>query len=246
MDGVADPITPRRGREPGQAVGQGVEPGRSSSALAVGWYRFRATLGRKWTGYVALVALIGLLGGLAMGSIAGARRTLGSPAVYIASTVPDSFGIGTGVLGVTSPTTGYDPTVADRIEHLPGVDYAGTVLGVNVVVLDREGVPFPINAQAGNGSTSVDDTYFTKDKLSVLQGRIPGPPIPTSSPSTPSWPRPSISTWASGSPRDLHQRPDRGPGLRDECPPAPPAPDGHPHRDRRRSLHHRRRPGRQR
>jgi hypothetical protein len=78
MDGVADPITPLPGGVPGQAVGQGTETGGTSSILAVGWYRFRTTLGRKWANYVALVTLVGLLGGLAMGSIAGAGRTLAS------------------------------------------------------------------------------------------------------------------------------------------------------------------------
>jgi hypothetical protein len=63
MDGVADPITPLPGGVPGQAVGQGTETGGTSSILAVGWYRFRTTLGRKWASYVALVTLIGLRAG---------------------------------------------------------------------------------------------------------------------------------------------------------------------------------------
>ena len=39
------------------------------------WYRFRTTLGRRWTDYLTLALLIGLIGGLAMGSVAAARRT---------------------------------------------------------------------------------------------------------------------------------------------------------------------------
>jgi hypothetical protein len=41
----------------------------------VGWYRFRRTLPRVWSGYLAIVLVIGLIGGLAMASIAAARRT---------------------------------------------------------------------------------------------------------------------------------------------------------------------------
>jgi hypothetical protein len=48
------------------------------SALRVAWYRFGTTLARRWGGYVALTVLIGLVGGLAMGSIAAARRTQSS------------------------------------------------------------------------------------------------------------------------------------------------------------------------
>ena len=47
------------------------------AALRVAGYRFRATFRRRWDGYVALVELelIALMGGLAIGAVAGARRT---------------------------------------------------------------------------------------------------------------------------------------------------------------------------
>ena len=43
-----------------------------SQVFRVAWYRFRATFGRQWGGYLSIVVLIGLLGGLAMGAVAGA------------------------------------------------------------------------------------------------------------------------------------------------------------------------------
>ena len=43
--------------------------------LRVAWYRFRATFRRRWAGYLTLALLIGLVGGLAMGSVVAARRT---------------------------------------------------------------------------------------------------------------------------------------------------------------------------
>jgi hypothetical protein len=43
--------------------------------MRVGWYRFAATFGRRWGGYLTLVLLIGLIGGIALGSVAAARRT---------------------------------------------------------------------------------------------------------------------------------------------------------------------------
>ena len=52
------------------------------AALRVAGYRFRATFRRRWGGYVALVAVIALVGGLAMGAVAGARRTQSSFPTY--------------------------------------------------------------------------------------------------------------------------------------------------------------------
>jgi hypothetical protein len=53
--------------------------------LRVAWYRFRATFARRWGGYLRMVLLIGLIGGIAMGAVAGARRTDSSFPVYLAS-----------------------------------------------------------------------------------------------------------------------------------------------------------------
>ena len=43
--------------------------------LRVAWYRLRATIGRRWGGYLSLVLLVGLAGGVALASAAAARRT---------------------------------------------------------------------------------------------------------------------------------------------------------------------------
>ena len=46
-----------------------------ADAIKVAWYRFRCTWGTRWTGYLALILLLGMVGGLAIGSVAAARRT---------------------------------------------------------------------------------------------------------------------------------------------------------------------------
>ena len=150
-----------------------------SRVLGAAWYRFRATFGRQWGGYLTVLVLIGLLGGLAMGAVAGARRTLASPSVYVASRNPFSFGIGTGVFDPQAgQNSGYDPSVIAAMAHLPHVVAVTSQSGLNMVALDRKGVPIPLNASAGNGTGSIDGAYFTKNKASVLEGRMPDPDNP--------------------------------------------------------------------
>jgi hypothetical protein len=59
-----------------------------SQVLRVAWYRFRATFARRWGGYLSVVLLIGLVGGISMGSIAAGRRTQSSYPTFLASTNP--------------------------------------------------------------------------------------------------------------------------------------------------------------
>jgi hypothetical protein len=61
--------------------------------MRVAWYRFPATFGRRRNGYLAIVLLIGLTGGVAMGSVAAARRTQASFATFLASTNPSDLSL---------------------------------------------------------------------------------------------------------------------------------------------------------
>jgi hypothetical protein len=47
-------------------------------AARVAWYRFKSTIGRRRGDYLSVVVLVGLTGGIAMGSLATARRTQSS------------------------------------------------------------------------------------------------------------------------------------------------------------------------
>jgi hypothetical protein len=53
--------------------------------LTVAWYRFGATFRQRWTVYLTVVLLVALVGGIAMGSIAGARRTQSAFPTYLAT-----------------------------------------------------------------------------------------------------------------------------------------------------------------
>src|ERR1039457_1261782 len=57
----------------------------------VAWYRFRSAFGRRWGGYLSVVLLIGLVGGIAMAAVAAGRRTQSSYPTFLASTNPSDM-----------------------------------------------------------------------------------------------------------------------------------------------------------
>src|ERR1019366_5952144 len=90
------------------------------SALRVAWYRCRSTFHHRWTGYLSAVLLMGMLGGVALASMAGARRTESSFPQFLASTNPSDL---VGLTGLFNPDpTGYDPGLIRRSHHLPFVE----------------------------------------------------------------------------------------------------------------------------
>ena len=158
-------------------------PRRSDSARAgfgLAWYRVRTTFGQRWGGYLAIVLMVGLVGGLAMGSVAAARRTGSSFTVYWSSTNPSDL---IGVTGILNPTigsnAGYDAALVRAITRLPHVKQVESQSGIDFLPLQRDGAP--LNAPnfyspaAGNGYGSVDGMYFDQDKVTVTKGRMADP-----------------------------------------------------------------------
>jgi hypothetical protein len=151
-----------------------------SQVLRVAWYRFRATFGNRWGGYLSVALLVGLLGGLAMGAVAGARRTESSFSTYLASTNPSTVGLFSRYddpgLGLT---TGYDPRVAEAIAHLPLVERSATsiVFDGNIDLGAVTGL-HPHTTAGESPPTIVgspDGEYSTMDRVSVLEGRLASP-----------------------------------------------------------------------
>ena len=116
-------------------------------------YRFRATWGRRRGGYLALVLLIGLLGGIAMGSLAAARRTQSSFATFLASTNPSDLSL-----------TVQGPNLAGKLDRLPGVRRVATaLLTLNAFPLTRRGASIIPRAFATGQAVpigSIDGEYF--------------------------------------------------------------------------------------
>jgi hypothetical protein len=141
----------------------------------VAWYRFRRTLRRRWGGYLALALLLGLVGGLALGSVAAARRTQAAFPAYLASTDPSDLTVLTGLNGVAG-SRGYDPAVIAQIAALPQVRHVATNLGLNVAVLSPGSGPGAAQTSGTQGLPgSLDGEFFTTDKVTIVAGRMADP-----------------------------------------------------------------------
>ena len=137
--------------------------------LAVAWYRFRSTFARSWGGYLSLVLLIGLAGGIGLGSLAAARRTQSSFATFLQSTNPTDLQL----------TEVYGPNLTSDLARLRGVSAVGAAdYNLTVFPLAPNGTPV-ISKSALLGETepigSVNGEYFDLDKVTVTAGRMANP-----------------------------------------------------------------------
>jgi hypothetical protein len=136
-------------------------------------YRFRATFGRRWGSYLSLVLLIGLVGGLAMGGLAAARRTQSSYSVYLASTNPSDVNLS--IFGVSQDYSSALTTDFARLPHVHRVE-AGIVL--NGIPLASDGSPRLNTLGKVYPIASVNGLFFDINRVSVTQGRMADPSRP--------------------------------------------------------------------
>jgi hypothetical protein len=144
-----------------------------TSAARVVWYRNRTTFARQWGTYLSLIVLIGLIGGIAMGSIAAARRTQAAYPAFLAATNASDLTMST--YGVTndSSASSYSPKLTGNIARLSEVKRVESWVGVQVVPLEPSGAPnlnFPLNSVG-----SVDGLYFDEDRATPVAGRMANP-----------------------------------------------------------------------
>jgi hypothetical protein len=156
----------------------------NGQVLSVAWYRFRATFGRRRGDYLAIILLVGLVGGLAMGALSAARRTQSSFATYLASTNPSSLSatvIGGGQRGQSGAGgVNYSASATRAIAHLPGVKHVESAMILDLVPLRRDGSPRLDTATLESTFTiaSVDGLFFNQDRLAVIEGRMANPARP--------------------------------------------------------------------
>jgi hypothetical protein len=124
---------------------------------------------------VVLLLLIGVVGGVAMAAVAGARRTQSSFPAYLASTNPADVQVFTEFDPITG--TGYSPRVDRAIAGVRYVRRAVDVIGFDGTLQPLG--PARRGAVPGEAPPSLegspDGEYFTQDRLRVVRGRMADP-----------------------------------------------------------------------
>ncbi len=146
-----------------------------SRAFQASWYRFRATFRHELAWYLTIALLLGLVGGLAMGSLAAARRTQSSYSTLLETTNPSQIVVAT---AIASPAIGngqgYNPAIVREIAQAPHVTAVASATGINAEPLGPNGAPIGkgvYTVQAGSSQGSVGGEYFAIDRLALSAGR---------------------------------------------------------------------------
>jgi hypothetical protein len=136
-------------------------------------YLWPASMRRSWRQAVVLAVLVGLLGAVALGALAGARRTATAYGRYLsASNVSDVFVNVSGLLPGRSATQSIS-----LISSLRGAVSHAAYLGLNGVPVVRGQVVHSFLTGSVNGS--LDGEFFRQDRLTVLGAacRTRRPPV---------------------------------------------------------------------
>ena len=110
--------------------------------FGVALYRIRCTFRRRWAGYLSLVLLVGLVGGLGLGSLAAARRTQSSFSTFLAGTNPSDLQVSiysNSVAEAANPN--YNPSLTEAIARLPDVRHVAAGVEVTGAPLTADGAP---------------------------------------------------------------------------------------------------------
>jgi len=142
-------------------------PGRGALPR-VAWYRFRATFRRRLGGYLTLILLVGLVGGVAMGSLIAARRTYASYPKFLASTNPSD-------LFVLPQTQTPQPGLVHQLARLPHVRSAEEGEQITAATLTPGGRIKTILETQVELIASPDGLFSDQDRLKIVQGRAANP-----------------------------------------------------------------------
>jgi hypothetical protein len=138
----------------------------------VAWYRFGATFGRRRAGYLTVVLLVALLGGLAMGAIAGARRTQSFFPAFLAHTNPSDLQVQPYSLSASTSS------LTNGFAGLPQVKNVASFVGLIVGPLRPNGTLDGSNGLVrGTAQTigSADGLFFKQDRVTVIEGQMANP-----------------------------------------------------------------------
>ena len=146
-----------------------------SQVLRVARYRLGATFARRRGGYLAVVVLIGLIGGVAMTSVEAGRRTQSSYPTFMASTNPSDLTLSVGSTGSGLATFG--PGRTAMVARLADVRRVAALVTPAVVPLAPDGAPdlSGVQANAAQFVGSSDGMWTDMDRATVTDGRMADP-----------------------------------------------------------------------
>ena len=139
--------------------------------MAAAFYWWRAARGRSWRTALTVALIGGLLGAVALGALAGARRTASAYGRYLQST--DSSDV---FVDVPGPVLAAIPKIAGLPAVRPGQSAAWLGLAANPVIHGRVDDSFLDDNLVGSysGAGSRDDDYFRQDRMTVVAGLLRG------------------------------------------------------------------------
>jgi len=149
-----------------------------SPVVRVAWYRNRVILRRRWADYVGVVLLIGLVGGVALASLAGARRTQSAFPTYLAES--NASDVQANVWNLRETLSGpATANIAARLSRLPGVAHVASSPTMIVVPLGPNGQPTStapaLYGNEVNIMGSAGGMFFQRDRVGVTAGRLADP-----------------------------------------------------------------------
>ena len=111
--------------------------------LDTAWYRFGATFRGRWPGYLATILLVGLVGGVAMASIAGARRTQSAFPAYLRATDASDLQFQSSSQSNVANVFSSSDLLLERLARLPHVAHVASAPYLLVIPAGSNGKPLP-------------------------------------------------------------------------------------------------------
>jgi hypothetical protein len=130
--------------------------------VAAALYWWRATRAQTWRSTVLVVVVCAILGTVALGALAGARRTESAYGRYLQAINASDV-----MVNIPAPGT----SLIAKVSHLPGISSSAAWLGLNAnpVVHGHVDYAFETDSMAG----SLNGEFFRQDRMTLVAGRLP-------------------------------------------------------------------------
>jgi hypothetical protein len=135
--------------------------------MAFAAYWFRMSVRHRWRGLFGIAILLGIIGGLSLVTLAGARRTQSAYPRFLRSTNPSTMAVDAGGLNPDSIK------LLDRTAHLPQVAAAHAYVAFYVAPMNGD-LP-DLERSNFEALGSQDGRYFVQDRFTPTSGRLPDP-----------------------------------------------------------------------